>query len=101
MDIEKLVERISFIRTRANLSACRLSKMIGMSDGYIHMLEHRKNFAPKFETFMAILNACNTTLEEFFYYDIKAYKQDSQIIELLKKVKDDDKKRAILTLLNS
>ena len=98
MELSTLIERIGYIRIRANLSARKLSLMIGKNAGYIHMLE--QNFAPTFETLTAILEACNTTTEEFFYYDIEEYKKDSQIIELLKKVKDEEKKTAILTLLN-
>ena len=100
MELDTLIERIVYIRIRANLSARKLSLMIGKNAGYIHMLEQNKNFAPTFETLTAILEACNTTTEEFFYYDIEEYKKDSQIIELLKKVKDEEKKTAILTLLN-
>ena len=100
MELSTLIERIGYIRIRANLSARKLSLMIGKNAGYIHMLEQNKNFAPTFETLTAILEAWNTTTEEFFYYDIEEYKKDSQIIELLKKVKDEEKKTAILTLLN-
>lgn len=99
MELSTLIERIAYIRTRANLSARKLSLLIGKNAGYIHMLEQNKNFAPTFDTLMAILETCNTTVEEFFYYDIKAYKQDYLIIELLKKVKEEDKKNAIITLL--
>ena len=100
MEFNTLIERIGYIRIRANLSARKLSLMIGKNAGYIHMLEQNKNFAPTFETLTAILEACNTTTEEFFYYDIQAYKQDREIIELLKKNRDEEKKNAILTLLN-
>ena len=100
MELKTLIERIGYVRIRANLSARKLSLMIGKNAGYIHMLEQNKNFAPTFETLTAILEACNTTTEEFFYYDIKAYKHDSQIIELLKNIKDDEKKEAILTILS-
>lgn len=100
MELNTLIERIGYIRVRANLSARKLSLMIGKNAGYIHMLEQNKNFAPTFETLTAILEACNTTTEEFFYYDIQAYKQDREIIELLKKNRDEEKKKAILTLLN-
>lgn len=100
MELNNLIERISYIRARANLSARKLSLLIGKNAGYIHMLEQNKNFAPTFETLSAILEVCNTTIEEFFYYDIKEYKRDHQIIELLKKIKDDEKKDAIIILLN-
>jgi len=70
---------------------------IGKNAGFIHMLEQNRNFAPTFEILTAILRACNTTTED---YDIEAYKTDSQIIERLKKIKGEEKKTAILTLLD-
>jgi len=98
MDLNKLIERIGYIRNRANLSARKLSLLIGKNAGYIHMLETNKNFAPTFETLLDILDVCNSTLEEFFYYSIDAYKKDLQIIEKLKKVSI-EKKEAVLVLL--
>lgn len=100
MDLNVLIGRIGFIRTRANLSARKLSLLIGKNAGYIHMLEQNKNFAPTFDTLMAILEVCNTSVEEFFYYDIAAYKQDQQIIQLLQIIKNKEVKNALLTLIN-
>lgn len=99
MELNNLIERIAYIRTRANLSARKLSLLIGKNEGYCHRLEISKQFAPSFDTLMAILEACNTSTEEFFYYNIPAYKQDKQIIELLKTCKDEEKKAAIIALL--
>jgi len=99
MELNTLIERIGYIRIRANLSARKLSLAIGKNQSYIHMLETNKNFAPTFETLMDIIQACNSNTEEFFYYDIKAYRQDYQIIELLKCTKDEEKKSAIISLL--
>ena len=98
MSISELIERIAFIRLRANLSARKLSLLIGKNAGYIHMLETNKNFAPAFDTLMDILDVCNTTTEEFFYYSIPAYKHDLVLIEKLKNVSE-DKKDAVLKLL--
>lgn len=98
MELNSLIERISFIRTRANLSARKLSMEIGKTESYINRMETARNFAPTFETLLDILEVCNTSIEEFFYYSIPAYKQDQQIIELLKGVAP-DKKTAIIALL--
>ena len=84
MGLNELIDRISYIRTRANLSARKLSQIIGKTDGYIHHLEQSRKFAPTFETLMDILEACNCPPVEFFYYSITAYKQDKEIIDLLK-----------------
>ena len=98
MDIRALVERIAFIRTRANLSARKLSLAIGKTDGYINGLEARKNFAPTFETLMAILDACNTTVAEFFYYDIEQYARDKEMIDLFGMCGDEKKSIATAVL---
>ena len=98
MDISELINRIGYIRNRANLSARKLSIEIGKNECYIHRLETSKSFAPTFETLMDILDVCNTTTEEFFYYDISAYKQDKEILSLLETASP-EKKNAIITLL--
>ena len=99
MDINTLIDRLAYVRLRANLSARKLSLMIGKNAGYIHMLEQNRNFAPSFETLIDILDCCNTTVEEFFYYDIEEYKKDKPILDLLRSVKDQEKKHAVFTLL--
>lgn len=71
---------------------------IGKNECYIHRLETSKSFAPTFETLMDILDVCNTTTEEFFYYNIPAYKQDKEILNLLETASP-EKKNAIITLL--
>ena len=100
MDINTLIDRLAYVRLRANLSARKLSLMIGKNAGYIHMLEQNRNFAPSFETLIDILDCCNTTVEEFFYYDIEEYKKDKPILDLLRSVKDQEKKHAVFTLLS-
>lgn len=100
MELETLINRLSYIRVRANLSARKLSLLIGKNAGYIHMLEQNRNFAPTFETLMDILECCNTSVEEFFYYDIEEYKKDKPILDLLRHIHDEEKKRAIYTLLS-
>ena len=97
MDNNELINRIGYIRNRANLSARKLSMEIGKNECYIHRLETSKSFAPTFETLMDILDVCTTT-EEFFYYNIPAYKQDKEILNLLETASP-EKKNAIITLL--
>ena len=98
METKQLIERIGIIRTRANLSARKLSLQIGKNAGYIHLLETAKNFNPTFETLCEILDACNSSLEEFFYYDITAYAVDMKIIEKLRGLSN-KRKEAFLEIL--
>ena len=98
MELNELIDRISFIRTRANLSARKLSMLIGKAEGYIHRLEQSRDFAPTFDALMAILQVCNCSCEEFNYYQIAQYKRDKEIIDLLKTASDERKNMALALL---
>lgn len=98
MELNEIVNRISQLRVRQGLSARELSLRIGKNSAYINRLEFRKNFEPSVSVINDIAEACDSSLEEFFYYDMNQYKQDQVIIELLKKTPD-AKKKAIIELL--
>lgn len=98
MDKLEIINRISQLRVRANLSARALSQRIGLNDGYISRMESKKDFLPSMEVLLSIIEACNSSVEEFFYRDMQEYKNDIAIIDALSKT-DKDKKSAILTLL--
>lgn len=98
MDKEQIINKISQARNNANLSARALSQMIDMNENYINRLENKRDFLPSLEVFLKIIEACNLTPDQFFYYDMKAYNKDIDIIKLLKNTSE-DKKNAIITLL--
>jgi len=98
IDLNEIIKRIGIIRTRANLSARELSLRIDKSEAYINRLEYRKNFEPSIGVLNDIINVCNSSHEEFFYYNIHQHKADKEIIDLLKNASD-EKKRAIIALL--
>ncbi len=100
MELLEIIKRISIIRTRANLSARELSLRIGKNESYINRLEYRKNFEPSITVIADIAEACGSSFEEIFYYDINQYSTDKEIIDLLKKC-NEKKKKAIIDLLNS
>lgn len=100
MELLEIIDRISLIRTRANLSARELSLRIGKNESYINRLEYRKNFEPSITVISQIAEECDSSLEELFYYDINQYSKDIEIISLLKSCSD-KKKKAIIDLLNS
>jgi len=83
MDKIELINRITFVRERAKLSARGLSHSCGKTNSYIAIMEQTKSYAPSFESLCEIIDACNTTFEEFFYHDINEYKTDKEIIEIL------------------
>lgn len=97
-EIKSFIEKISVLRIKNNLSARKLSEQIGKNYGYINKLENEKSFLPTVDTLFDILEVCNTTPEEFFYYNPNVYKLDKEIIELLSNI-DEDSKKAILLLL--
>ncbi len=84
MKREEIINRISRLRIRANLSARKLSSLIGKNDSYIAGLESRKNFLPTVDVILDIIDACNSTPTEFFYYSLEEYETDKNLIELLK-----------------
>lgn len=100
MDLNEIIRRISQLRTRAGFSARELSLRIGKNEAYINRLEYRKNFEPSISVINDIAEACDSNLEEFFYYDMSAYKSDKEIIDLLKKVPE-SKKKAWIELLST
>lgn len=98
MDKLEIIKRISQIRIEAHLSARALSQKIGMNDGYINRLESKKDFLPRLETLLDILEVCGVSVEHFFYYDYFEYDKDKQILDDLKKI-DSEKKSIILELI--
>ena len=98
MEREDIIKKISIARTNANLSARALSQKIEMNDGYINRLESKKDFLPSVEVLLKIIEACNMTVEQFFYNDFISYEKDMKIISLLNRVSDKEKD-AIITLL--
>lgn len=101
MEKQDIINRISVLRTRANLSARALSINIGMNEWYISRLESKKQgFLPSVDVLLKIIKECGSTPEEFFYYDVNQYKKDEEIIKLLSTA-NDEKKQAIISLLKN
>ena len=86
MEREDIIKKISIARTNANLSARALSQKIEMNDGYINRLESKKDFLPSVEVLIKIIEACNMSVEQFFYNDFLNYEKDMKILNLLKKL---------------
>jgi transcriptional regulator with XRE-family HTH domain len=103
MDKTEIIERISMLRTQANLSARALSQRIELNDGYINRLESKKDFLPSVEVLLKIIEVCNSTPAEFFYHDVKSYRHDLPIIEALKHIDPNSKNlvRELITKLQS
>ena len=100
MNREDIINKISIARNNANLSARALSQIIDMNENYINRLENKRDFLPSLEVFLKIIEACNLTPDQFFYYDMKAYNKDMDIIKLLRNTSE-EKKNAIISLLQN
>jgi len=87
-----IISRISELRVRANLSARELSLQADLNDSYINGLETRKNFLPSLEALLSIIEVCGSTPIEFFYYSLDSYKQDEELIDLLKSTTPSEKR---------
>ena len=98
MEKTELISKIGVIRTKANLSARKLSLNIAMHESYINRLESQKDFLPSMEVFFRILEECNCSAERFFYHDYKNFDNDMEILEKFRTLSE-DKKRALLEFI--
>lgn len=44
-------------------------------------MESTRSFEPSLSTLLEILEVCGVSPEEFFYYDMDAYKKDKELID--------------------
>ena len=97
MNINEIVNRISYFRIQANLSARELSLRIGKSETYINHLES-KPFNFKINVILDIIAALNITCEKFFSENYRSYDNDIEILNIIKNVPE-DRKRTIIDLI--
>ena len=97
-NIKKVVERISYFRTKKNLSARKLSIMIGKSEPYIHSLENG-GFDLSLQVLLDIFEVLEISPIEFFSDDPESYFKDKKLVEYFSKLTD-KQKEAILNLYN-
>jgi len=95
MTIKEIINRISFIRANANLSARELSLIIGKNPAYITQLETTSSFEPSLSTLLDILTVCNVSIEEFFYHDIQQYKNDKKLLDFFSTLSEKQKEAII------
>lgn len=97
MEIGEIIDRISYFRTRAHLSARKLSLEVGKNPSYIHLLENKRNFEPSLSTLLDILEVCNVTPEEFFSENLEEYATDRKTLAFLRTLSE-GQKQAIMNL---
>lgn len=97
-DIKKVVERISYFRVKKNLSARKLSLLIGKSEPYIHSLENG-GFDLSLKVLLDIFEVLEVSPSEFFSDSPEAYLKNKQLLDYFSKL-NDKQKEAILNLYN-
>ena len=97
MNYKQIIERLSLLRTRKNLSSREFGNMLGNSDTYFYKIEDNSIIfnLPKF---LEILEALEIGTEEFFYDDFDNYKKDKEILGLTKSLSQEEFD-ALITLL--
>ncbi len=97
MDYKQIVERLSLIRTRKNLSSREFGRMLGNSDTYFYKVEDG-SIILNMPKFCEILEALEIETEEFFYEDFDNYKRDKEILEITKSLSKEELEALILLL---
>lgn len=88
-----LIERLSAMRVKNNFSQRELSLRIGKESSYINRMEQSK-FIPSVDTLYAIVEACNASMEELFYYDMEQYPADAELLKLFRCFSKEKRKRS-------
>lgn len=83
MKTKDIIDRISFFRTKKNLSARELSLKIDKHDGYINKLESLDFNLPT-SVLLEIIESLEITPEEFFAENYQTFKKDEELLALIK-----------------
>ena len=97
MNYKEIVERLSLIRTKNNLSARELGMMIGKSETYFYKVED-KTITLNVPKLLDLLEALQVSTEEFFYNDLENYKRDKEILSLTKNLSKEELQALIVLL---
>ena len=97
MDYKQIIERLSLIRTRKNLSSRELGRMIGNSDTYFYKVEDG-SIILNLPKLLEILEALEISTEEFFYDDFENYKKDKEILGITKSLSKEELEALVVLL---
>ena len=97
MNYKQIVERLSLIRTRKNLSSRELGLMLGNSDTYFYKVEDG-SIVLNVPKLCEILEALEVNTEEFFYDDFDNYKKDKELLGITKSLSKEELEALILLL---
>lgn len=94
-----LIDRLGYLRTRANLSARELSQRIDKSIAYIAKFENGDFNIPA-EVLLDAIDTCSSTPEEFFWKDINKYQEQKEFLSIFENLSQDSK-QTILNLMKN
>ena len=97
MDYKQIIERLSLIRARKNLSSREFGRMLGNSNTYFYKVEDG-SIILSLPKLMEMLEALEIKTEEFFYNDFDNYKKDKEILEITKSLSTEELEALILLL---
>ena len=89
MDYKQIIERLSYLRTKKNLSSRAFGQMLGHSDTYFYKVENG-SIIISLPQFIEMLDALEITPAEFFYPDIENYKRDMEVLNLTKSLSKEE-----------
>lgn len=98
MDYRHIIERLSLIRTKKNLSSRELGRILGNSDTYFYKVED-KSIILNLPKFLEILETLEIGTEEFFYEDFENYEKDKEMLKFIKSLSKEEFD-ALVTLFN-
>jgi len=99
IDINEIITRIGHYRNEAQLSARGLSLTIDKNGAYINHLENKK-VNLKVSVLLDILDVFEISCAEFFSDNYETYKEDKEILDLLKALPL-ERKKLILELIKN
>lgn len=97
MEYKQIVERLSLLRTKKNLTAHEVGLMLGNSDTYFYKVENGE-ITLNIPKFLEILEILEIDTEHFFYNDFENYERDKQIIKITKNLSKEELDALILLL---
>ena len=97
MDKKEVLTRIGYVRNSANLSARKLSGLIGKSPQYVAQIESGR-IDLTVEVLLQILEVCNFPVERFFSPNINDYKIDKELEKLIQSLPN-HKKQSLIEFL--
>lgn len=99
MEIKEILNRIGYVRNKANLSARELSFRMGMSSQYVAQLENGR-IVLTVEKLLQILEICDFPVERFFSSNILDYNIDNELKKLIESLPTTKKQNLIEFIKN-